>query len=126
VRKLQYICLSKDPRPLVNKSTWTITSGCGNGKVLEETYDNIKTIDSVFKISAADILYHFKVLEKESDLYSATRCAHRAYFINIGGDGITSDDIGRHNTIDKIIGYILLNNLLSDGVLISTGRLTSE
>lgn len=116
----------KDPKPLVNKFTWTITSGCGNGKVLEETYDNIKTIDSVFKISAADILYHFKVLEKESDLYSATRCAHRAYFINIGGDGITSDDIGRHNTIDKIIGYILLNNLLSDGVLISTGRLTSE
>ncbi|MDY6821508.1 MAG: formate dehydrogenase accessory sulfurtransferase FdhD [Deferribacterota bacterium] len=116
----------KDPRPLATKYTWTITSGCGNGKILDKTYDDIKTIDSVFKISAADILYHFKVMEKESDLYSATRCAHKAYFVNTEGEVITSDDIGRHNTIDKIIGYILLNILSSDGVLISTGRLTSE
>ncbi|TYB36689.1 MAG: formate dehydrogenase accessory sulfurtransferase FdhD [Flexistipes sinusarabici] len=116
----------KDPRPLGNNSTWTITSGCGGGKVLDKTYDDIKTIDSVFKISAVDILNHFRVLEKESDLHSATRCVHKAYFAGSGGDRITSDDIGRHNTIDKIIGGIVLKGLSSDGILISTGRLTSE
>jgi len=116
----------KDPKPLGNNSTWTITSGCGGGKVLDKTYDDIKAIDSKFKISAADILDHFKIMERESDLHSATRCAHKAYFAGSEGNRITSDDIGRHNTIDKVIGGIVLNVLSSDGILISTGRLTSE
>jgi len=116
----------KDPRPVGNNSTWTITSGCGGGKVLDKTYDDIKAIDSGFRISASDILDHFRAMEKESDLHSATRCVHKAYFAGSEGESFTADDIGRHNTIDKVIGSIVLNGFSSDGILISTGRLTSE
>lgn len=116
----------KDPRPIGNNSSWTITSGCGGGKVLDKTYENINEIKSEFKISAEDILEHFKTMEMESDLHSATRCVHKAYFSNSKGDCFTSDDIGRHNTVDKVIGSIVLNKISNEGILISTGRLTSE
>ena len=37
------------------------------------------------------------------------------------------EDVGRHNTIDKIIGYSLLNKLnLSDKALLTSGRISSE
>jgi FdhD protein len=37
------------------------------------------------------------------------------------------DDIGRHNAVDMIIGYSFLHDVsLTDKMLITTGRLTSE
>jgi FdhD protein len=40
---------------------------------------------------------------------------------------ILAEDIGRHNTIDKVQGEYLLSKLkLKDGILLSTGRVTTE
>ena len=37
------------------------------------------------------------------------------------------EDIGRHNCIDKIFGYMLINNLqFSDKIIFTTGRLTVD
>ena len=44
-----------------------------------------------------------------------------------GGLKVIAEDIGRHNTIDKIAGQCLMTGLsIKDGLLLTTGRLSSE
>lgn len=116
----------QDPKPIGKNSSWTITSGCGGGKVLDKTFENVPLINGHFEIKAEQILELYKQVEIESDLHSATRCVHKAYFLGKSNYKFSCDDIGRHNTIDKAIGSLILNNAPSEGILLSTGRLTSE
>jgi len=108
------------------KKEWTVTSGCGGGKVLEKTYSANDKITFDTKIEFKEIIDLFTKLEKESELHTHTRCVHKAYFKSVDGFVFTCEDIGRHNTIDKTIGAILLNNASFEGIILSTGRLTSE
>ncbi len=109
-----------------DKNEWTVTSGCGGGKVLENTYNTNEKVKSNIKFNYEDIIGLFKKLEDESSLHSQTRCVHKAYFQSVNGFMFTCEDIGRHNTIDKVIGAIILNECPADGMIMSTGRLTSE
>jgi FdhD protein len=61
-------------------------------------------------------------------LYGETEGAHAAGLFNDKAEPIcTVEDIGRHNTLDKITGYILLNKVDTSKVfLVSTGRMASE
>lgn len=63
-----------------------------------------------------------------SDLHRETRGVHSAALFRGNGERIVFfDEIGRHNAIDKLAGYALLNgHNLSDTLLFSTGRLSNE
>ena len=51
----------------------------------------------------------------------AACCAKRT------GRSMYMEDVGRHNAIDKIAGYMFLNKISPDGkIFYTTGRLTSE
>lgn len=108
------------------KKEWTVTSGCGGGKVLEKTYSGKGKITFDTKFEFKEIIDLFTKMEKESYLHTYTRCVHKAYFKSVNGFVFTCEDIGRHNTIDKTIGAILLNDASFNGIILTTGRLTSE
>ena len=61
-------------------------------------------------------------------LYQKTGGAHAAMLFD--GDGkpvIQSEDMGRHNALDKVIGHVLLNDIpRHDKVLFSSGRASLE
>jgi len=67
------------------------------------------------------------VVAKGSDLYRATGAYHYSYLFNLEGcQLVTAWDISRHNTVDKVIGNVLLNGgSFKDTILSTTGRLTS-
>jgi FdhD protein len=67
-------------------------------------------------------------LFEHASLYRETGGVHSAALF----DGAMNllcvvEDIGRHNTLDKVIGYALLNGIdCADKLLVSTGRMASE
>ena len=67
-------------------------------------------------------------MQKETTLFRETGGCHgAAIFDMLGNLLIVKEDIGRHNAIDKVIGYLLLKGESFDNkILTSTGRLTGD
>ena len=80
-----------------------------------------KTIDSGITIDQQGI---FKVIDEiVSELWEKTGGAHCSVLLSHGKLITKSSDVGRHNTVDKVIGYGVLNRIdLSTCVLGCTGR----
>ena len=61
------------------------------------------------------------------DLYRFSGGVHASALADTGGLLIVAEDIGRHNTLDKIQGECLFRELpTKDRLLLSTGRISSE
>lgn len=60
--------------------------------------------------------------------HEATHGVHAAALYSLAGDRLVFfDEIGRHNAIDKVIGYAAVNRIsLEDKMICSTGRIASE
>lgn len=61
---------------------------------------------------------------RDTDLHRFTRCTHSCFLMQDGKIIAETEDIGRHNAIDKAIGCALLQQIpLSECILFTTGRL---
>lgn len=103
-----------------------ITSGCIGGITFPKRLSLQKIADD-FSISAGKLKELFKKFQKASDLYQMTGCVHSAGLSD--GESILclAEDIGRHNAVDKIIGYALLEEIPFKGkIMLASGRLSSE
>jgi len=66
-------------------------------------------------------------MQRESELYRATGGVHSAALCDNRALLIFSEDIGRHNAIDKIFGKCLIEGIQTDNrVIITSGRISSE
>lgn len=107
----------------------SIASGCGQGPgdrlSGEITYRN-SGIDA--RIEPADIINCMNDFLHLSNHHKLTRGVHSAALYDLAWRQIYfSDEIGRHNAIDKIAGYAFINRIsLQDKMIFSTGRLSSE
>ena len=107
----------------------TITSGCGKGSTFYNVMDAFKCrkIQSGLKIKAGYLLELMKKLHELSGLYKETHGAHNVALADLNGIIVFREDIGRHNAVDKLHGHSLLKEIdLSDKILITTGRVSSE
>jgi len=105
------------------------TTGCGKGSIFYQTIDSLKSnkISSNFKLNHERILEMSKDLNKKSALFIETGGVHMTMLVDSNQDIIFYEDVGRHNTVDKIIGYALLNHLnLCHTALFTSGRISSE
>ena len=60
---------------------------------------------------------------KGSKLHDATKGNHVCILASCGKTLFMSEDIGRHNAVDKVVGYALLNRIsLADCMLFISGR----
>tara|TARA_B100000686_G_C16475914_1_gene804599 strand:+ start:71 stop:883 length:813 start_codon:yes stop_codon:yes gene_type:complete len=105
------------------------TSGCAQGTVFGDIYDEIQKI----KINSKTIIKHrwiyeiSKKINLTPSLYLEAGAIHGCVIIKSNKPLIYMEDVGRHNAVDKIAGYMFLNNIrTNDKIFYTTGRLTSE
>ncbi|MFC1949869.1 formate dehydrogenase accessory sulfurtransferase FdhD [Chloroflexota bacterium] len=84
-------------------------------------------IHSDFKVSREDIFDGVNAILK-SKIYAETGAIHSAGLFKRGAELICiAEDVGRHNALDKVIGYALINKIdLKNTFAVSTGRMVSD
>jgi FdhD protein len=106
-----------------------ITSGCGRGTSLYSVADTQKQlkVESQITISALKVFTMVKEFQQRSQIFRTTGGVHSAALCNTEGILVFSEDIGRHNAIDKIFGECILRDIPTDDyIIITSGRISSE
>ena len=106
---------------------WRRTSGCTGGytaAVLEEVQP-VPPDDLV--LTPEKILTLIRNLFESQDIYRKSGGVHSSALATTDGLLFQLEDVGRHNTLDKIAGRILLDSLQVDPkIILTTGRISSE
>lgn len=105
-----------------------ITTGCGKGTSFYHLTDAvIKPVAADFKVASSEIHALMLQAQRRSDLFKTTGGVHSSAICSRNEILFFREDIGRHNTVDKLIGRCLLDDIeTGDKILITTGRISSE
>jgi FdhD protein len=106
-----------------------ITSGCGRGASFYSAADVIgqTKVNSKTGISTGEVFELVREFQHRSQIFRTTGGVHSAALCDTKNILVFSEDIGRHNAIDKIFGECILKGLKTDGcVIITSGRVSSE
>ena len=107
----------------------TLTSGCAQGTAFGDLMERFGEVrlpqDAVLRTSW---LYGLtKKINTAPSLYLTAGAIHGCVLCEEDRPLIYMEDVGRHNAIDKIAGYMAMEGVSSEGkIFYTTGRLTSE
>ncbi|MBI4297605.1 MAG: formate dehydrogenase accessory sulfurtransferase FdhD [Chloroflexi bacterium] len=102
----------------------TLTSGCGGGAAFKT---EAQKVESGLVVTPANIFSLMKQFQEQMALYRLCGGVHASALCDTSELLVVSEDIGRHNTLDKIQGECLLRGISTrDRLLLSTGRVSSE
>jgi FdhD protein len=110
-------------------TNWRRTSGCTGGVTAVDLLakPNVNFDGNRFQVQPDAIMNMIEKLFESQELYRDTGGVHTSALSDGEKVIFAADDIGRHNTLDKIAGLCLMNNLWPENrVLITTGRISSE
>jgi FdhD protein len=103
-----------------------MTSGCIGGITFPKRASFQKVADP-FRIKATMLKELFRDFQKIPSLHQLTGCTHSAGLSDGESVICIAEDIGRHNAVDKVIGYAILEGIPFSGkMLLASGRLSSE
>ncbi len=105
-----------------------ISSGCGRGASFYSAADAAsQKVESQTEISTDEVFALVNEFQHSSEVYLATGGVHSAALCDRKSILVFSEDIGRHNAIDKIFGECLLKDIPTDDrIVITSGRISSE
>ncbi len=107
----------------------TLTSGCGKGTIFFNVLDSLtsKPLTHDVPVTPAEILNLNKGLQERGVTFRETGGVHSAALCSRSEILVFSEDIGRHNAVDKILGQALMEDIdLRDKLLVTSGRISSE
>ena len=107
---------------------WIRNSGCYGGNSSKHGYElSIEPVKPHNPLSVQQVFSLISTFLENQTPHSESGGVHTSAFAQ--GDKILffKEDIGRHNTFDKIAGHILLENLpVTSATILTTGRVSSE
>ena len=107
----------------------TLTSGCAQGTVFGDMMEKFEHVrlpeDAVLRTSWLYTL--LKKINTAPSLYLEAGAIHGCVLCEEDRPLLYMEDVGRHNAVDKIAGYMFLKGMEGgDKIFYTTGRLTSE
>jgi FdhD protein len=106
-----------------------ITTGCGRGMSFMDTKEYRTRLRKLpdLRVSAADIASLMKRFQGMSPVYKETGGVHSAALATARTVRAFSEDIGRHNAVDKVLGRCVLEGIdTSCLILLTSGRASSD
>ena len=107
----------------------TLTSGCAQGTAfgdLMETFEDV-TLSTDAVLRTAWLARLLKKINTRPSLYLEAGAIHGCVLAHEDVPLLYLEDVGRHNAVDKIMGYMFLHRVTpEDNIFYTTGRLTSE
>lgn len=100
-----------------------IRSGCGRTEA-QTLVEGLAPVDTKVTVQVQTLRHVPAEMTRQQAAYRAAGGIHAAAVFDTGGRAIVvCEDIGRHNAVDKAMGYCLLRGItLRDKILVSTGR----
>ena len=108
----------------------TVTSGCGQGTVYGDLMEEIDAVElrSDVALADADLFVLLEKVRRHETIYKQAGAVHGCALATTAGEILMFvEDVGRHNAVDAIAGFMWLDAVDgADKVFYTTGRLTSE
>ncbi len=116
--------LAKTARPVPHERKRILTSGCGRGVTFSL---DVVPVEGGMRVRPETLMEWMEALLEQAEGYREHGGTHAAGLFGEDGLEILVEDIGRHNTIDRIAGEALLRDLPTQGkAILTSGRISSE
>jgi FdhD protein len=104
------------------------TSGCAVGTVFGDVMEGLEGLRlPQTPVRTSDLYALAHVINTTPSLYLEAGAIHGTVLCEGARALVYMEDVGRHNAVDKIAGWMLIEGVAPDGkMLYTTGRLTSE
>lgn len=104
-----------------------LTSGCGGGITFDTLAGERPPLHSDLTLTAQQIQTLMRDMNHAAGLYRLARGVHTSALSDGASLSVLAEDVGRHNTLDKLRGECMLRGIATaDHVLLSSGRISSE
>ncbi|NIN95194.1 MAG: formate dehydrogenase accessory sulfurtransferase FdhD [Anaerolineae bacterium] len=104
-----------------------LLSGCGRGITFDDLSANHAKLDSPLTVSPKQISALMRELRHKAEIHRIAGGTHASALADDEGLLVVAEDVGRHNTLDKIRGECMFRGIpTKDHLLLTTGRVSSE
>jgi FdhD protein len=106
----------------------TLTSGCAQGTAFGDLMESIEDINLPQTPLRTSWIYQMThAINTQPSLYLTAGAIHGCVLCHEGTPICYMEDVGRHNAVDKIAGWMFRHGVsAADKIFYTTGRLTSE
>jgi FdhD protein len=128
-RSIQGTCVDvwlRDTLPRLPSRTIR-TSGCGGGITFDDLTGAREPLPLSCTCTAQQVIDRYFQLRATEVLYPLARGVHASALCTPDSVLLWAEDVGRHNTLDKLAGKALMQGIRTEGcMIVTTGRISSE